>query len=339
MDWQEHFGEVFFETWYKAGLPHHHDFTDEYIQARSGKGFRNNYVKKSNESSPALEDHLLRSIYGFGALHGKMFSEMFKLNEASTRDASDWCGRFNLGISLFDYLSDETSNGQKSIATMHVFQPFLKTKVFENQRLTNTEELLSNLAGRVLRDIEKLDIENTKKKKSIQLFKLMKQLFDAQNFLSKELLSYPTDLVNIKKALYVKSAEPFRAMADYTTGLSKINDPSVIENAQSISKSIGHCYWLIDDAKDVWIDLKENQWNLFFVLAAEQNPKIFANKDNPSINNSLSKIWEKENHAEKTSLEAVNRLVKAIRRLDLPKNEQEHVLGLLCAALWYWYKG
>lgn len=339
MDWQEHFGEVFFETWYKAGLPHHHDFTDEYIQARSGNGFRNNYVKKSHESSPALEDHLLRSIYGFGALHGKMFSEMFKLNEASTKDASDWCGRFNLGISLFDYLCDETSNGQKSIAMMHVFQPFLKTKVFENQRLTNTEEFLSNLADSVLRDIEKLDIENTKKRKSNQLFKLMKQLFDAQYFLSQEPLCYTIDLEKIKKALYLKSAEPFRAMADYTTGLSKINNPSVIENAKSIGKAIGDCYCIIDDAKDVWIDLEAEQWNLFFVLAAEQDSKIFSNKNRPSIDTSLSKIWFDENHAEKTSLEVINRLVKAIKCLEFPISKQEQTLGLISAALWYWYKG
>jgi hypothetical protein len=338
MDWHEHFGDVFFETWRKAGLPNHLDFTDEYIQARAGLEFKNIWIQQPYEFSPALEDNLLRSVYGFGALHGKMFSELFNLNDALRHDASDWCGRFNLGISLFDYLCDEVVDRPNGVMSLKVFQPFTKKKITEIQPLTPTEEFLSNLAGSVLQDLGKLNFKNEELKKSNHLLKLMKQLFKAQSFLSNEGLSDSTDLEKIKKALYLKSAEPFKVMAEYTLGLSHTNAPLLFKNARSIGKAVGHCYWLIDDAKDVWIDLEAGQWNLFLQLAAQEDSQLFSKNSDMSIRDKLTQIWKKGNHAEKISEQVVKRLVKTIGKIEVSEKTKEHTLGLLSASLWYWYK-
>jgi hypothetical protein len=338
MDWHEHFGAVFFETWRKTGLPHHLDFTDEYIEARSGRDFKNSWIQQPYEFSPALDDNILRSVYGFGALHGTLFCELFNLNEAVLKEASDWCGRFNLGISLFDYLCDEVIDSPNGVLPLKVFQPFIKTKITEIKPLTPTEEFLSNLASSVLQDLEKLNFKNEELKKSNHLLKLMKQLFEAQSFLSKEGLSDTADLDKIKKALYLKSAEPFKVMAEYTLGLSHTNDALLLKNVRSIGKAFGYCYWLIDDAKDVWIDLEAGQWNLFLQIAAKEDPHIFSENRYASLISSITNTLIKGNHAEKISEEVVKRLLMAINALELSEKVREHTLGLLSASLWYWYQ-
>lgn len=338
MDWHKHFGDVFFETWRKAGLPHHLDFTDEYIEARAGRDFKNIWIQQPYEFSPALEDNLLRSVYGFGALQGKIFCELFHLNDAISKEASDWCGRFNLGISLFDYLCDETAGGQNRVNSLKVFQPFIKTKVAEMHPLTPSELFLSNLVRSVLQDLGKLNLRNGESKKSDHLFKLMKHLFEAQSFLSNEIFSNPTDVKKIKKALYLKSAEPFKVMAEYTVGLSHTKDPLILKNARSMGEAIGRCYWIIDDAKDVWIDLEARQWNLFLQLGAEENPQMFSKNMDMTIQTRLTKTWTKGKNAEKISEKVVKRLVNSVRNLELSENTKEHTLGLLSASLWYWYQ-
>ncbi len=337
MDWHKHFGEVFFETWRKAGLPHHLHFSDEYIEALSGRDFKNIWTHQPHETSPALQDHLLRSVYGFGALQGKIFCELLHLNSTITKDASDWCGRFNLGISLFDYLCDETTGGQNRVTSLKVFQPFIKNKIAEMHPLTPSEAFLSNLVTNVLQDLGKLNFKNGESQKSDDLLKLMNQLFEAQSFLSKEPISASSDLEKIKKALYLKSAQPFKVMAEYTIGLSHTNDPLLLKNAQSIGEAIGCCYWIIDDAKDVWIDLKAKQWNLFLQLAAEENPQIFS-KILKVSNQHITKTLIKGNHAEKISEQVVETLVKNMGKLRSSEKTKNHTLGLLFASLWYWYQ-
>jgi hypothetical protein len=336
MDWQSHFRTIFFETWQKAGLPDQQEFIAEYIDIREHGDFKKDWMNQSTTISPVIDGNQLRSVYGFGVLVGKIFSEMLGLTVAQTSKASDWCGRFNLGISLFDYICDELE-GVSSATSLAVFQPFVKTNYSVARSLTPAEELLSNLAGSVLHDLKQAAVQKDGLHKTDQLFKAMKRMFEAENFVSKESLSAAADLKKIEKALYRKSAEPFRVMAEFTALMADANDSVLLKNARATGKALGYCYWLIDDAKDVWIDLKAGRWNLFLTLAAAEDPFIFAKSGKTDIESYLIKIWEQSHHSERISKQIIIRLVHAVKRLRLPEKVEHHNLGLVWASLWQWY--
>jgi hypothetical protein len=336
MDWQNHFGTIFFDTWQKAGLPHHQEFIAEYIDIREHGDFKNDWMNQSITISQGIDSNQLRSVYGFGVVVGKVFSEILGLTVAKTSNASDWCGRFNLGISLFDYICDELE-GINSVSSLKVFQPFIKADYSDTRRLTPAEELLSHLAGGVLNDLKIAGVKKGGYHKTHLLFKVMKQLFEAEDFVSKEGLSADTDLKKINKALYLKSAEPFRIMAEYTARMSEANDPLLIKNVRSIGKAVGYCYWLIDDAKDVWIDLEAGRWNLFLQLAAAEDPRIFAQHRDELTKSRLVSIWEQANHAQRISNQIVKKLVHAVSGMGLSEKVEQHSLGLVSASLWQWY--
>ena len=215
MDWQSHFGIIFFETWKKTGLPDCEEYIAEYIDIREHGDFKNDWMSPSTIISPVIDGNQLRSVYGFGALVGKVYGEMLGLTIEQTKKASDWCGRFNLGISLFDYICDELE-GVNSVTSLEVFQPFVKANYTITGSLTPAQELLSNLAGTVLYDLKQTAVEKDGINKADKLFKTMKRMFEAENFVSKENLSVGADLKKIENALYRKSAEPFRVMAEFT---------------------------------------------------------------------------------------------------------------------------
>jgi hypothetical protein len=335
MDWNSHFQKVFFETWQKAGLPHHHDFLPAYYNMLEQHDIKDDPIKNSTVISPGIDHVKLYGVYAFGKIVGKVFADLLGLNATISEHTSDWCGRFNLGISLFDYISDEM-DGFDNVVSLKIFQPFIKTVYSDSRSLTAAEELLSNLAGSVLNDLKKASIKKDGSRKTGLLFKVMKQLFNAQNFVSKQKLSADADLKKIKKALYLKSAGPFRIMAEYTAHMADTNNKVRIKNARAIGKAVGYCYWLIDDAKDVWIDLEAGQWNLLLLLAAAEHPEIFLQSQDAFSNDRLVSIWKQSNHVQKMSNQIIKRLAHAIKQLGISKEVEHHSLGLVSASLWQW---
>ncbi|HEY5405873.1 MAG TPA: hypothetical protein VIJ92_02250 [Ginsengibacter sp.] len=338
MDWHSHFQKVFFETWQNAGLPNHHEFLHEYYTLLEQYEDENEFIKKSSAISPGVDHTKLYAVYGFGVAVGKIFADMLDVSPALKKHTSDWCGRFNLGISLFDYICDEL-DGLQNVTSLQVFQPFTKTSFNPNRNLTPAEELLDNLAGSVLHDLKKAGSEKNKYHKTNLLFSVLKRLFEAQSYISKERLSSVADLKKIRRALYLKSAEPFRVMAEYTACMADPHDQKLIKKARSIGKAIGCCYWLIDDAKDVWIDLEAKQWNLFILSAIVEYPEIFEQSDNVFAESSLTSALEQSSHARRMSKQIIKRLQHAISYMELSKETEHHTLGLVSASLWQWYNG
>ncbi len=332
MEWHSHFQSAFFKSWRCAGLPDHEDFLSAYYLMLEQRNKKIEWI----ENSSGIDHSRLYDVYGFGVTVGKFFAEMFDLSTGQTTITSDWCGRFNLGISLFDYISDELA-GATSVASLNVFQSFIKTKDSKPRSLSAAEELLTQLAGSVLGDLKNAGTTKNGIQKSNPLFPVLQKMFDAQNFISAERLSAGVDLKKIKKALYLKSAEPFGVMAEYTAQMADATDPCLIRKAHSIGKALGCCYWLIDDAKDVWIDLEAGQWNLFLQLAAADHPNLFAQNREGLTEKSLFQQWEQGNHAQKISEQIINRLIRSVKKLQLTDEAEQHTLGLVSASLWQWY--
>jgi len=332
MEWHSHFQSAFFKSWRSAGLPDHEDFLSAYYLMLEQRNKKIEWV----ENSSGIDHSRLYDVYGFGATVGKVFAEMIGLTAEQTALSSDWCGRFNLGISLFDYIGDELA-GATSVASLNVFKPFIKTKDSQPFSLSATETLLTQLAGSVLNDLKNAGTTKNGIQKSTPLFAVLQKMFDAQNFISVERLSAVADLKKIKKALYLKSAEPFRVMAEYTARMADANNTELIKNARSIGKALGCSYWLIDDAKDIWIDLEAGQWNLFLQLAAEKDPEIFAGLTDAETIQRLLNCWEQSAHLEKIYGQIVKRLTDAVHKMELSEEVRIHTLGIISASLWQWY--
>lgn len=325
MNWQSHFQSVFFEAWQSAGLPHHDHFLPAYYTMLEQRDKKNEWI----ENSTGIDHSRLYDVYGFGATVGKVFAAMFGLTAEETKHSSDWCGRFNLGISLFDYISDE-QDGATSVTSLKVFQPFSNSTYADIRSLSSSEELLSNLAITILSDVNNSPCKDG-------LLKAMQQMFEAEDFISSTKLSANADLDQINNALYLKSAEPFRVMAEYTAGIKAATDSMLLNNADVIGKAIGSCYWIIDDAKDVWIDLEARHWNLFLHAAAEEEADIFTRQTDANSKEQLFSTWKKSGHAQKISGQCIRNMVAAVEKMELPEKVKEHTLGIVSASLWQWY--
>ncbi len=336
VDWHSHFQSIFFETWKNAGLPDLHNFLDEYYTLLEQYEDENGFIKKSPAISLGIDHTKLYAVYGFGVAVGKIFADMLYVSPALKKHTSDWCGRFNLGISLFDYICDELY-GLQNVTSLQVFQPFTQTSSTLNRNLSPAEELLDKLAGSVLNDLKKSGNEKKEYNKTDMFFYVMKRLFEAQNFISKERLSAGANLKKISRALYLKSVEPFRVMAEYTACMADAHDQKLMKKACSIGKAVGCCYWLIDDAKDVWIDLEAKQWNLFFLPAIVEYPEIFEHDGDAFAENSLASVLEHSSHARRMSKQIIKRLQHAISYMELSKEIENHTIGLVSASLWQWY--
>jgi len=325
MNWQSHFQSVFFDAWQSAGLPHHDHFLPAYYTMLEQRDKKIEWI----ENSAGIDHSRLYDVYGFGATVGKVFGAMFDLTADETKHASDWCGRFNLGISLFDYISDE-QDGATSVTSLKVFHPFNNSTYSDIRSLSSSEELLSNLSITILSDVNNSPCKDS-------LLKAMQQMFEAEDFISSTKLSANADLDQINNALYLKSAEPFRVMAEYTAGIKAATDSMLLNNADVIGKAIGSCYWIIDDAKDVWIDLEAGHWNLFLHAAAEEEADIFTGQTDANSKEHLFSIWKKSGHAQKISDQCIRNMVAAVEKMELPEKVKEHTLGIVSASLWQWY--
>ncbi len=326
MEWHRHFQTVFFKTWLNAGLPDHENFLSPYYLILEERNKNIEWI----DNSAGIDHRRLYDVYGFGATVGKMFGAMFGLTAEQINCTSDWCGRFNLGISLFDYISDEL-DGVTSVSSLKVFQPFTKDESLVADPSTSAEELVSNLAASVLQDVENFCSNK------IVLLKLLQQMFEAEDFISTTKLSTHADLTKINKALYLKSAGPFKAMAEYTASIKTADDFILLRNASAVGNALGHCYWLIDDAKDVWDDLEAGQWNVFLQLAAEKDPLIFSTQNDAEKKERLHNCWEQWDHAEIMSGQIIKELADAVGSMELPDDLKNHTLGIISASLWQWY--
>ena len=167
--------------------------------------------------------------------------------------------------------------------------------------------------------------------------KPMKKMFDAELLLSTKDVSDESDPVVIEKALYLKSVEPFRVMAEWMSyGARASKKTLVMKNARKLGRSLGFCYLLFDDARDVWSDLENNRWNSFLLHALEKEPDLFTEPRSSLLDFKLSNIWERQNLVQKLSDSAITELIKIISQLTQRSLHKEKYLGLIGASLARW---
>lgn len=334
MNWHNEFRSTFFSIWTSTGFPQPCDFEEAYSNRLKHYSLGKRYDINSSPHSP-LDAKLLDRIYGFGVFIGEVIGSLLGLSGHEAKQRADWCGRFNLGISLFDYICDE-SRGLKIVSTIPAFQFF-----FDNSFSTylgglgQTEKFLNNLTISILSDVEQEESASIAGWKT-EFVRVMKKMFDAECRLSSQHLNEECTLAQIRKDLYLKSVEPFRIMAEWMSHDRLGSDKSTRRSAIELGRALGCCYWLIDDAKDVWLDLESNRWNLFLIRAAEEEPKLFERSRNAITDFKLTKIWEHNNIVHRLSMSTICRLFNITTQLKHKSRKRRESLGLLGASLARW---
>jgi hypothetical protein len=319
MDWHQHFQQVFFEQWLELGLPQPQLYTAAYTDAREHNLQNILFLETDMAKESGLSFHQLKSVYGFGKVTGEIIGELAGLSNETTMHVADWCGRFNLGISLFDYICDE-HNGRDRVRSLPVFQQMLSSTPATPPQLNPAEQLLSFLAASVLKDVAALN--------NVELQTAMKQMLRAELLHASGSISEPTDLQIIKQALYLKSAEPFRVMALYAGLNGSIQEP-LQKPLQQFGTALGKCYWLIDDARDLYDDVAAKKWNWFLTI----DDSIAAITDQDAITQRLIKL----NTAAQLCTAVIKELSESMNALDVGAEQKKRIAGFIGASLWQWF--
>ena len=330
MDWNSYFESSFFNSWYAAGLPHYEAYTGHYVDLREHRELPGEWIKNYGKILPKVDASQLYSVYGFGAAFGKVISVMISADPEHSKQVSDWCGRFNLGISLFDHICD-AHNGLDTLADLPVIARLTSKGFQKSRKLNQAEALLENLATGVLMDIEKLGFG--KERFLID----MREMLEAESFVATYKISTNPDLKGIETALYNKSVLPFIVMAKYTATYSNHDNPFQISQVERLGEALGYCYWFIDDARDVWEDLKASQWNLFMVRAARKKSSLFKDSHR-DLQSRLNDILLDDEQLIDLCKDKVYALRSAIKVFNLPEKTETEMLGLIAASLWLWWK-
>lgn len=337
MDWYGLFRADFFAAWAAAGLPPPDGYAEKYAAALKRIRFPRPKAVIPQQADPALDPALLDSVYGFGVYVGQMFGRLLNLPEQTVRERATWCGRFNLGISLFDYVCDERGrpNEIRALPAFHSFG-FAGPETAPRRPADAAEELLNRLAASVLRQLERED-GHPASRAGGGLRGALKEMFRAELKVAASPVNAATDLTRMRRALRLKSVEPFRVMAEWMAlgGVRRVG-PARLTRAGALGRALGHCYWLMDDAKDVWADLDAGRWNLFLVWAASREPDLFARGRDAIIDVRLTRMWARGGVIKRTTRPAVRRVVEAVAGLGLAPPVMRDLLGLFAASLARW---
>lgn len=336
MNWYDTFKTSFLRTWVAAGLTPAEGYLAPYAAAIRSSPFSTSKPVADSGSEIALDQALLDRVYGFGVTVGQIFGGLLSVPKDEIAIRAHWCGQFNLGISLFDYVCDERGRSG-SIMALPVFHQFSSgMSSAEKTRLPAdpTEELLCDLAESVL---GQLAVTGAGRMRGAHLWRAMKRMFKAELTISTLQLNSSNVLPQITRALRAKSVDPFTVMAEWMVhgGHSRVGE-NRLSQARALGQAIGHCYWMIDDAKDVWADLGAGRWNLFLIKAAAYEPRIFQRERDAIIDVWLTKTWDQTNVASRTSAMAVRKVVRALADLRPGARARRDSLGLAAASFARW---
>ncbi len=328
--WHQHFGEVFFRLWNKMGFPDPHDYSKAYVQMREHRDLDTKWLREFVPRNGEIDLVNLRSVFGFGAVIGSVFADLLAVKEIHLDKIATWCGHFNLGISLYDYICDELGNFS-SVISLESLQSFEMDALDIHRPSNSLEELLSKIVQFVLED-DQISEDSGSENRTL-LFHFMQSLYVAENFVNRNNIYSMMDVKKIESALRTKSAGPFALIAQYCASTTSPGDREMLTVAKDMGMAMGHCYWLIDDARDLWDDLKLGHGNLFLLTVNKEDAELLKWDDGASDQQCLVDFLIGNKLAESFSGQFLEGLKKSLGM----KMKNDTALGLVGASLWHWY--
>lgn len=342
MSWYSLFRTAFFSEWSHRGLPESTAADQAEVWPIRSCPLRPEAAspgsdRLSEAESRALASPLIDSVYSFGAFIGQGFGNLFSVGTRRAEAAADFCGRFNLGISLFDFLCDEDGGRRmESLQAVPALAPFTGRRMVPISDQGPIQHYLNRMVESVLADVSRQYGRPTGEGGYRGPWRTLYSMFDGEVQRTRSALRGPVDIAALSGMLRLSSAEPFRFMSEWTARTGALSSSSVRE-AALLGRRVGTCYWLIDDAKDVWDDLHAGRWNHFLLAAKVAQPRLSFAQASPLLEGRLLDIWRSKRIAEKSCRSIIGGMARAIDRIGAGNQRPRTFLRRIHASMLRWY--
>jgi len=333
MEWRSHFNAAFFSVWEHHGFPNPAEHTRRYEALRRTAEPPAEWLTAAAGESAAVSSDLLRNVYTFGALVGRLFGRLLAVPGEEIERRADWCGRFNTGISLFDYVSDEEQREDLIFS-----QPFLQ--LLPNQAPPARKPIAPSPAETLLRQIATSvmrDLANTPEEPHPDdpMWRELRAMMQAEVTMSRARIGMNPPITSLLAMARTKSAGPFRCMAEW---MSLGAPQSVRALAGELGEAVGDCYWLVDDARDLWEDLDAGRWNLFLLTSAKQDPNLFAAAQSVECEMRLSAILLSRGWARRIITPVIAKLHETMEKVPAGSSERQEIAAFLGVSMERWLR-
>lgn len=328
MHWLGEFRAALFAEWISAGLPDPEQHLARYRQQLAGT--RCPLDLPFTDAGP-LDRAVVDRVYGFGHVVGTALAGLLGVTGPPSRAAADWCARFNLGISLVDYVCDE-SDRLEVLASLEPFRSLTGRSEGRPVEPRPEERVTASLADEVIAELSRSLGEDRAHLEIARLYR-------AEVATATHTLASREDPTNFERDLRLKSAGPFDLMARHVASAGSLDTGRAGSRdvvAAELGAAVGTLFWLADDAQDLWIDLADDSWNLFLLRVAAIDPRIVAAPPGPFRDAAILKVLTEHAVAPRETRAAVEALVKALALGDRAPRDLDDQLGLVGAALALW---
>jgi hypothetical protein len=332
-DWRRSFRAALFNAWREAGLPDpgRHELAYDELRVHAAPP----PVARDIADGP-LHPDTIRSVHGFGYVMGVVFASLLDSPGRRREVAADWCGRFNLGISLLDWLCDEAAVAPAEIADLPALAR-LRQRSSSRARIDHPAAgFLNSLADDLLIELTRDAGPPRAGEPRSALWPSLRRLMRAELTAAEPGFFEPANPRAALPALRLKSVEPFRIMAERTSLAGDPCSAATCEIARRAGRAVGECVWLADDADDLWRDLDTGSGNRFIAEAAAADPRVLAADDATVVDLALLRVLTRERIGERLAARAVRRLVRELRRAPCDQHDRERAAGLVAVALARW---
>lgn len=330
MHWHGEFRAALFGEWSGAGLPdpaHHLERYRAVLAAATCP------LDLPYTSSGPLDRAVVDRVFGFGAVIGGVITDLLGVPDAHASAVVDWCGRFNLGISLVDYVCDESGR----LDALQSIEPFrgLAGEIEDadagdhgppapDGELRAEERVVARLATEVLRELTGATGNRSPG--------AVADLYRAEVAVARRRFGPGGDPVTIERELATKSVGPFVLMA----ARAAASGPCDEDAARRLGTAIGTLVWLVDDARDLWLDLEHGAWNLFLLRATQREPALAAAPPSPFRDAAIARTLAVHDVARREARQGIEAFLGASAALGGDPDRTVAALGLVGAALAVW---
>ena len=278
-----------------------------------------------------LHAPILQNVYAFGATLAQSAGLLCGLSPAVAEDRADWAGRFNVGISLFDYACD-VEGGSRVLAQLDPFRELTGAQLPAEFARDATLAYLQVLAAEVLIALHDDLSRFARNADDDPLWVAIARMLRAELFLADRDLVRTDPALRVERRLFLKAAEPFRVMVEWITLSSTL---AMRRSARDLGRAIGRCVWVVDDAHDVWLDLRARQSNLFILKALAGAPSIAL--DRPALAAIQAQaVLGRDATVRRESRRAITRLVGAAERCGASEARRVEQIPVVAASLINW---
>lgn len=338
MDWYSTFRKSFFAEWARQGLPESSPSdaaSAGWPAAACPLLVDTRPISATREGiARGLDPGVVNAVYGFGVFIGEACGRLHGAAPRTVGARAEFCGQFNLGISLFDLVCDEGDvadfNALQGLPSLRVFTSARSTTAPASPTLAFLDRVAASVLATLADDIGPAD------PRARGLWRSLFAMFNAQIERARATTARLDDAEAMRKILRLSSAEPFRVMSEWMARGPRAS-PSALRHAAHVGRCVGDCYWLIDDARDVWQDLYALRWNRYLLDAKAAEPSLRLTQPTPFVEARLMAVWERAQTAERASRCAVARLARSLQNLPVTAKRSREPIARIHASMLHWY--